>query len=463
MLGIPKGVPMKVTIIGAGYVGLSTGVTLAYLDHDVTFLDVDSAKIDQLSRGELPIYEPGLKELFFLVKGKLHFTGSYSEAVQNSEVLIIAVGTPNQQNGNPDLSYLHTAAQGIGDNLGEGFTVIVNKSTLPIGSGNLVDVLIRSVFESSKEKKGQGSFEVVSNPEFLREGSALHDSFYPFRVVVGSDSPKALEVLYTLYKPILEQTFRPPQFLPRPEGLGAVPFITTNWASAELIKYAANAFLSVKISFINEVGELAEKVGADITQISKGIGLDPRIGMRFLNAGIGWGGSCFGKDTGALIATGAEYDISMSLVQAAREVNLRQRKHIVDKLLAELKILKGRTVGLLGMAYKPNTDDLRDAPALDIIQRLLERDVKIKVHDPIALERARQELPNLKVVFSDFAEEVFRDSDVVILVTEWPHYRDLPWEKLYPLMRNPLILDGRNFLERERLTRLGFRYLGFGR
>ena len=280
--------------------------------------------------------------------------------------------------------------------------------------------------------------------------------------MVGSDDPRALESLYTLYRPVVEQTFPAPSFLPRPESLGAVPLITTNLASAELVKYAANAFLALKISFINAVAQLAEKVGADATQISKGIGLDARIGTRFLQAGIGWGGSCFGKDTAALIATAREYNLTMPIVAAAREVNYRQRDRVLEKLLGTLKILKGRTIGLLGLAFKPNTDDLRDAPALDIARRLMERGAKVRAHDPIALGRARRECDaNLGLVES--VEQLAEEADALVLVTEWPQYRDLPWAKLASVMRTPLLLDGRNFLAQATLEAAGFQYIGMGR
>jgi UDPglucose 6-dehydrogenase len=269
-----------------------------------------------------------------------------------------------------------------------------------------------------------------------------------------------LEVLYSLYRPILDQTFAPPTYLPRPEGVGAVPLISTDLASAELIKYAANAFLATKISYINEIGQLAEKVGADISQVAKGIGLDARIGTRFLQAGIGWGGSCFGKDTSALVATAREYNIGMPIVEAAREINRRQRERVVEKLLGELKILKGRTIGLLGLAFKPNTDDLREAPAIDIARKLLDRGCKVKVHDPVAMDRFEREYPDMAVVCCQSPEETADDVDALILVTEWQEYRELDWEVMASRMRAPLILDGRNALDRPRLERFGFRYLG---
>ncbi len=339
---------------------------------------------------------------------------------------------------------------------------MVNKSTVPIGCGNWVESLVREAFEARNGRRPNGCFSVASNPEFLREGSALHDSLYPDRVVVGSDDPRALERLYALYRPVVEQTFPAPSFLPRPESLGAVPLITTNLASAELIKYAANAFLALKISFINEIAQLAEKVGADATQIGKGIGLDARIGTRFLQAGIGWGGSCFGKDTAALIATAGEYNLTMPIVAAAREVNYRQRDRVIEKLLGTLKILKGRTVGLLGLAFKPHTDDLRDAPALDIARRLAERGAKVRAHDPIALDRARRECDST-VSLVDSVEQLAADADALVLVTEWPQYRDLPWARLAELMRTPLLLDGRNFLDQAALEAAGFQYMGMGR
>lgn len=454
---------MKVAIVGTGYVGITTGVALAYLGHDVSCLDCDESKIELLRQGKFPIYEPHLEALAALARRRLRFTTNAEEAESGADVVFIAVGTPPLPDGNPDLSYLRSAAMDVGKYLNEGFTVVVNKSTVPIGCGNWVESLVRESFEARNGHRPKGRFSVASNPEFLREGSALHDSLYPDRVVVGSDDPRALETLYSLYRPVVEQTFPAPIFLPRPEGLGAVPLITTNLASAELIKYAANAFLSLKISFINEIAQLAEKVGADITQIGKGIGLDARIGNRFLQAGIGWGGSCFGKDTSALIATAREYNLTMPIVQAAREVNYRQRERVLEKLLGELKILKGRTIGLLGLAFKPHTDDLRDAPALDIARRLVDRGAKVRLHDPVALERARRELAELPVCFSDSIDLLAMEADALVLVTDWPQYRDLPWRELAGIMRTPLVLDGRNFLDREPIERAGFRYLAMGR
>ncbi len=453
---------MKVSIVGAGYVGITTGVALAYLGHNVTLLDSDESKIDLLRQGKFPIYEPFLEDIGALAQTRLRYTTDAAQAHPEADVIFIAVGTPPLAEGSPDLSYLRAAATAIGEQLGNGFTVVVNKSTVPIGCGNWVESLVSEAFEGRNGHRSKGRFSVASNPEFLREGSALHDSLYPDRVVIGSDDPRALECLFALYRPVSEQTFPAPIFLPRPESLGAVPIITTNLASAELVKYAANAFLALKISFMNEIAQLAEKVGADATQISKGIGLDARIGTRFLQAGIGWGGSCFGKDTSALIATAREYNLTMPIVAAAREVNYRQRDRVLEKLLGSLKILKGRTVGLLGLAFKPQTDDLRDAPALDIARRLVERGAKVRAHDPIALERARRECDsNISLVES--VDRLAEDADALVLVTEWPQYRDLPWAKLASSMRTPLLLDGRNFLDQAALECAGFQYIGMGR
>src|SRR5580693_1015592 len=450
---------MNVSIIGTGYVGLTTGACLAYLGHNVTCIDSDEKKIALLRAGKTPIYEPYLTELLAEAAPNLQFCCDYASAVPHADVIFIAVGTPPSPNGSPDLRHVSAAAKGIGQHYAGEFTVVVNKSTVPIGSGNWVGSIVRESYEQHHGRKANGHFSVASNPEFLREGTALHDSLYADRVVVGSDNSRALEVLYSLYRPILDQTFAPPPYLPRPEGIGAVPLISTDLASAELIKYAANAFLATKISYINEIGLLAEKVGADISQVAKGIGLDARIGMRFLQAGIGWGGSCFGKDTAALVATASEYGLEMPIVKAAREINRRQRERVIDKLLGELKILKGRTIGLLGLAFKPNTDDLREAPAIDIARKLVERGCKVKAHDPVAMHKFELDYPDVGVICCDSAEDVADDADALVLITEWQQYRELDWEALAGRMHVPLVLDGRNALDRGRLERFGFRYL----
>jgi UDPglucose 6-dehydrogenase len=451
---------VNVSILGTGYVGLTTGACLAFLGHKVTCADADPNKILMLENGEVPFHEPYIGELIAEARCNLRFTADYIHAIPGAQVIFIAVGTPPGLNGAPDLKYLEAAARGIGEHLQEGFTVVVNKSTVPIGSGNWVGSLVREAYERSHGHKANGRFAVASNPEFLREGSALHDSLFPDRVVIGADERQTAEILYSLYRPILDQTFQAPSFLARPDGLGAVPLISTDLASAELIKYAANAFLALKISYINEIGQLSERVGADIAHVAKGIGLDARIGTRFLQAGIGWGGSCFGKDTAALISTASEYGLSMPIVHAAREVNQRQRERVIDKLLGELRILKGRTIGLLGLAFKPNTDDLREAPAIEIARKLIERGARVKAHDPVAMERFARENADLDVTCCANVEDTLCDCDAAVLVTEWPQYRDLDWEPLARVMRTAIILDGRLVLDRARLARAGFRYVG---
>ena len=455
---------MKVVIVGTGYVGLTTGVALAYLGHEVTCLDVIEGKIKMLKAGKSPIYEHGLEELMEIAKSNLRYTSRYEEAdIEDADVIFISVGTPQSPDGSPNLEYVKQAAISIGQHLGTKFTVIVNKSTVPIGSGNWVSSLVRDAMTQVDGYKRDERFAMASNPEFLREGTALHDTFYPDRIVVGAEDQRALVILTNLYRPLLNQDFPALEFLPRPEGLGAVPIVTADLASAELIKYAANAFLALKISYINEIAKLAEKVGADIMQIARGIGLDTRIGPRFLSAGIGWGGSCFGKDTAALMTTAEEYRLNLEIVRAARNVNYNQRVWVVEKLLNELKILKGRTIAILGLAFKAQTDDLRDAPALDIASHLMQRGAKVNAHDPVALDHARKFFGDSGIHFYDTVEEVLHEADAVVLVTEWPEYRKLDWDALKAHMKTPLVLDGRNYLAQSVLEQSGYAYIGVGR
>jgi len=453
---------MNVLVVGTGYVGLNTGVALAYLGHQVVCIDVAQEKIDKLNKGQLPIYEPFLDKMLAAAHTNIKFTTDYDDAnISEADVVFISVGTPSLPDGSSDLSFVKSVAEEIGRRLNDDFTVVVNKSTVPIGSGNWVGSLVRDAYEARNGKRPNGNFAIASNPEFLRQGSALFDTLYPDRIVVGAEDHRAIDTLTNLYRPILNQDFPAPEFLPRPEGLGAVPLVTCDLASAELIKYAANAFLALKISYINEIGQMAAKVGADISQIARGIGLDTRIGPRFLNAGIGWGGSCFGKDTAALISTAGEYGLDMPIVKAARQVNYHQREWVVERLQDELKILKGRTITLLGFAFKANTDDLRDAPSLDISRYLIQRGVKVRAHDPVALENARKLYPHLGVHYFDDVHEAIDGADALVLVTEWPEYRKLPWKDI--INKVSLVLDGRNFLPGQELEQLGFRYIGVGR
>ncbi|MEV6852116.1 UDP-glucose/GDP-mannose dehydrogenase family protein [Actinoplanes sp. NPDC051411] len=450
---------MKVCVVGTGYVGLTTGVSLAFLGHDVTCVEIDQNKVDMLRAGRCPIYEPGMEDLLSEAAPKLNFTTSFAEGVPGADVVFVAVQTPSSPDGSPDLRYLRTAAETVAQHLDHTFTVVVNKSTVPIGSGNWVDAILRDSFAQCEDRREGCEFAVASNPEFLREGNAIHDTLYPDRIVIGSDNPRSLEVLNQLYRPIINQTFTAPGFLPRPDDMAAVPLVSTDLASAELIKYAANAFLALKISYVNEIGQLAGKVGADITEVARGIGLDDRIGSRFLEPGVGWGGSCFGKDTKALIATAGEYNYEMPIVRAARDVNERQRVIAVERLQDELRILKGRRIGLLGLAFKPNTDDLRDSPTVDIAKLLIARGARVRLHDPIAGERFRREYPELAPHLTETIDGLFDDCDAVVLVTKWAQYLEMDWSKFVGLMRTPILLDGRHALDAERMTRLGYRYL----
>lgn len=455
---------MKIALIGTGYVGLTTGVTLAFLGHEVTCVDIDQHRIDDLREGRLPFYEPWLREMFGLVRDRLSFAVDCREVVPEADVVFITVGTPSGSNGQPDLSFLRSAAQDIGRHVARDFTVIVNKSTVPVGSGSWVDALMRDAFEARNGSRPKGArFAVVSNPEFLRQGAALHDSLYPDRIVIGADDQRSIAVMHELYRPLIEQTFVAPAFLPRPENFQTVPLITTELASAELVKYAANAFLSLKISFINEIAELSERVGGDISQVARAIGLDRRIGPRFLEAGIGWGGSCFGKDTCALLSIGAEYGVRLPIVAASREVNYRQRDRVIERLQSLLKILKGRSITLLGATFKAHTDDLRDSPALDIARRLSARGAWVRLHDPMALGRAARELADTGVTCCESVGEAVNESDAIVLTTDWPEYRELPWGELAASMRTPLLLDGRNFLDDAKLRASGFSYHAIGR
>ena len=447
---------MKVCIIGTGYVGLTTGLCLAYVGHEISCVDVDSGKIESLRRGVPTIYEPGVQEMLPAVSGRVRFTEHLGEAVNTAHVVFIAVGTPSLSDGNPDLRFIQQASEQIGQHLNGSYTVVVNNSTVPVGSGNWVEAIVRESYHAYHGNSRQGRFTVASNPEFLREGSAIHDSLYPDRIVIGMDDTAGLHTLEDLYRPIMEQSFPAPAFAPRPEGLSSVPLVASDLTSAELIKYAANSFLSVKISFANEIGCLAERLGADTKQVMRGIGLDARIGSRFLQAGLGWGGSCFGKDTAALIATAREYGTCMRIVQAARDVNYAQRALIVDKLLGALKILKGKTVGILGLAFKPHTDDLRDSPGLDIARRLVSRGAKVRAHDPVALQNAQQLHGETGIAFCPTPEFVFDEADAVLLATEWPEYAELCWDQLGATMRSRTVVDGRNFLDRRALTESGF-------
>lgn len=452
---------LNIVIVGTGYVGLTTGLALGYLGHRVTCVDKDTAIIDKLERGISTIYEPGLEELL-QESGKLvTFTKNMPAYLPEADIVIIAVGTPSKSNGDTDLSFVEAVAGEIGKTLDPSNPpVIINKSTVPIGTARRVETVIR---EQLEQRGAECHFSVASNPEFLREGAALHDTFYPDRIVVGTDDVQPLNLIRQMYAPILEQTFTPPRSVPRPDGYSLPALVTTSPTSAELIKYTANAFLAMKISFINEFATLAEKVGADIVEVAKGIGLDKRIGPGFLSAGVGWGGSCFPKDVRSILFTGSQYNCELQLVQSALEVNQRQRMKVIEKLQQSLKVIRGSTIGILGLAFKPNTDDIRESPAIDIIRELLDMGARIKVYDPVAQERYRQNYAEQNITYCGSASETARESDALVLLTAWDEFGHLSWVEIGKNMKSKIIIDGRNMLNSEELEQIGFKYSGIGR
>lgn len=463
---------MRVCVIGTGYVGLVTGACLAHTGHQVICVDNNEEKVKLMQAGQSPIFEPGLSEIMqaAIQAGNIEFTTDLGAGVRHGEILFIAVGTPPLPTGESDTRYVEAVAKGIGAHLDGGYKVIVNKSTVPIGSGDWVRrIVLDGIRERQQSLVPAGSsaeptisaeinagFEIVSNPEFLREGSAVYDTFNPDRIVLGSNNPKAISMMQELYAPIVERKFAEDPSLP------PVPVVVTDLSSAEMIKYAANAFLATKISFINEVANICDRVGADVTQVAKGIGLDSRIGNKFLQAGIGWGGSCFPKDVSALIHTADDYGYEAQLLRAAVTVNQRQRLIAIEKLQQVLKILKGKTVGLLGLTFKPDTDDMRDAPALDLIENLNRLGVKVKAYDPLVSQTGlRHGLSN--VLVETDPERLADGCDALVLVTDWQQFRNLDYKKMATLMNHPVMIDGRNFLDQQSLEAVGFRYVGVGR
>ncbi len=458
---------MRVTVIGTGYVGTVTGACLAYFGHRVTCVDTDALKIEKLRRGEMPIYEPLLKELLQLADGRggIDFTTELAAPAAESDVIFIAVGTPSLDTGEANLCYLEAAARSIGAAMDDArFRVVVNKSTVPVGSGNLVETLVREgIRDSHPDVVKRIRFGVASNPEFLREGSAIADSLYPDRIVLGAEEECTLHTLRDLYQPLIAQSFEAPAFLPRPAAMEQVPVVTTTLTSAEMIKYAANAFLAVKIGFANEVANICERVGAEAPEVMAGIGLDARIGARFLSPGVGWGGSCFGKDIQSLLHTAAEYGYHSRLLEAALEVNRAQRQLVIQKLQEKLYILKGRTIALWGLAFKPETDDLRDAPSLQIAERLLQMGVRVKAYDPVAMPACRALHPRLRIQYCESPEDAAGDADALVLVTEWKQFARLDLCAVAKSMTRAILVDGRNLFDPEAARQAGFDYCGIGR
>lgn len=429
---------MNISIIGTGYVGLVTGACFAELGNKVICADNNRKKISDLKKGIIPIYEPGLEELVTIntKKERLSFTASIKEAVHKSEVIFIAVGTPSLENGEADLTGVENVARNIALNM-TGYRLIVEKSTVPVETNKWVKQTI-STYVKHKIK-----FDIASNPEFLREGQAINDFMHPDRIVIGVESRKAKEILTSLYKPL------------------NAPLVITDIKSAELIKHASNSFLATKISFINAISQICEKVGADVVGVAQGMGLDKRIGSEFLNAGIGYGGSCFPKDIDAFITISEKLSCNFDLLKAIREVNQRQKELFLNKIKYALWIIKDKTIGILGLSFKPNTDDIRNAPSIDIIKALQAEGAKIKVYDPCAMKKAKEILN--KVGFCKDSYDVCKESDCLLILTEWDEFKELDFSKIKKLLKRPLIIDGRNIYEPEQMKKLGFNYISIGR
>ncbi|NCJ06012.1 nucleotide sugar dehydrogenase [Synechococcales cyanobacterium C] len=461
---------MKVCVIGTGYVGLVTGACLAHIGHHVICVDNNEEKVKLMQQGQSPIHEPGLPDILqsCIQTGRIEFTTDLGAGVSHGEILFIAVGTPALPTGESDTRYVEAVARGIGNHLNGGYKVIVNKSTVPIGSGDWVRMIVLDGMAEKQQQwvsAGGGgttltsdpeeSFDVVSNPEFLREGSAVFDTFNPDRIVLGSNSQRAIAMMQDLYAPIVSREYA------ENKSLATVPVVMSDLNSAEMVKYASNAFLATKISFINEVANICDRVGADVLEVARGIGLDSRIGGKFLQAGLGWGGSCFPKDVSALIHTAEDYGYDSELLKAAVNVNQRQRVMVIEKLQQTLKILKGKTIGLLGLTFKPDTDDMRDAPSLVLIEQLHRLGAKVKAYDPIVSQSGLRDGLSNVLVETD-PERLADGCDALVLVTDWQQFRTLNYETMGKLMTHSVLIDGRNFLDRDVLEQAGFHYVGIG-
>ncbi|MFC1733980.1 UDP-glucose dehydrogenase family protein [candidate division KSB1 bacterium] len=432
---------MKITIIGTGYVGSVTGACLADLGNDVTCLDVDREKIERFSKGDIPIYEPGLSDLVKrnVREKRLSFTTDAKKAIQGSDVIFIAVGTPSDDEGSVDMKYVESAAAEIGRHM-NGYKVIVDKSTVPVGTADKVGEIIK------KNQKEKHDFTLVSNPEFLREGTAIRDFMVPDRIVIGVDNGKAKDIMLRIYKGI-ERTGK--------------PILFTDVKTSEMIKYASNAMLATRISFMNELARLCEATGADIKKVAIGMGLDSRIGPRFLQAGIGYGGSCFPKDVRGLIASGKEHGFDMKVIEAVDKVNEEQKKWILPKIEKELGDLKGKKIAVWGLAFKPKTDDMREAPAVTIITELQKKGAKICAFDPEAEHTAKKMLKNIEYAKDPY--DAVKGCDALVIATEWNEFRNLDLKKVKSLMKSPIVFDGRNIYDPKDMGSLGFVYISIGR
>lgn len=434
---------MKITVVGTGYVGLVTGTCFADTGNDVTCVDIDETKIEHMKRGHVPIYEPHLEDIFkrSVDEGRLHFTTSLEEAVKKAEVIFLALPTPPNEDGSADLSYILGVAQNLGKII-DHYVIVIDKSTVPVGTAEKVRAAIA--------KKAKSKFDVVSNPEFLREGFAVEDFMKPDRVVIGTESKKAKEILSELYAPFVRQ---------------GNPIIYMNERSAEMTKYAANAFLATKISFMNEIANLCEKTGANVDDIRLGIGSDDRIGKRFLFPGIGYGGSCFPKDVMALQKTANEYGYSLKILDSVSQVNTAQKQVLVDRILAHYKgEIKGKTFALWGLAFKPDTDDIREAPAIYLIDQLTSKGANIQAFDPEAAQNVRKKyLDNSKVEIVAHQNEALKNADALIIATEWSVFRSPDFKTIKKSLNNPVVFDGRNLYDPEDMKKQGFKYESIGR
>ncbi|WP_315831380.1 UDP-glucose/GDP-mannose dehydrogenase family protein [Bradyrhizobium prioriisuperbiae] len=433
---------MRIAMIGTGYVGLVSGACFADFGHHVTCIDKDAGKIIALQRGEIPIYEPGLNALVAnnIAAGRLDFSLDLRDAVAAADAVFIAVGTPSRRgDGHADLSYVHAAAREIAENV-KNFTVIITKSTVPVGTGDDVERIMA-------EANPKADVAVASNPEFLREGAAIQDFKHPDRIVVGTEDERARKVIAEIYRPLY---------------LNQAPIMYTGRRTAELIKYAANAFLATKITFINEIADLAERTGADVQDVARGIGLDNRIGAKFLHAGPGFGGSCFPKDTRALVKTAQDYDAPLRIVEAVLAVNETRKRAMARKVSAALGgNLRGRTIGVLGLTFKPNTDDMREAPSIPLITALKDLGAKVQAYDPVGMEQARHELPDITYCDSPYA--CAAKADALVIVTEWEQFRALDLQRLKQEMAQPIIVDLRNIYRADEMAEHGFTYESVGR
>lgn len=437
---------MKITVVGTGYVGLVSGVCFADIGVDVTCVDIDEEKINQLKEGIIPIYEPGLEEMVErnAKSGRLKFTTNLEKAMEGSQVLFIAVGTPTGENGQADLKYVFQVAEEVGLYLKD-YMVVVTKSTVPVGT----TYKVKEIIENQLKKRGVDiPFSIASNPEFLKEGAAIDDFKSPDRVVIGIEDEKAKEIMFRLYKPF---------------QLSGERNIFMDIASSEMTKYAANAMLATKISFMNEIANLCELVGADVDWVRKGIGTDPRIGKKFIYPGVGYGGSCFPKDVNAIIQTAKGLGYELKVLQAVEAVNVSQKKRMVEKIVQHFgEDLSGLTIGIWGLSFKPNTDDMRDAPSVMIIQELLEKGAKIKAYDPVAMEQSKKHYFKNEIHYAHDIYDAANETDAVVLITEWAEFRIPAWDVLKKIMKQPVIFDGRNLYDRKFITNLGFQHYGIG-